>query len=34
MIDSDILAKLNNKRIGVLYGGLSSEREKYNYGVL
>ncbi|MCA6079512.1 MAG: D-alanine--D-alanine ligase [Endomicrobium sp.] len=27
MIDSDILAKLNNKRIGVLYGGLSSERE-------
>ncbi|MDR0800391.1 MAG: D-alanine--D-alanine ligase [Endomicrobium sp.] len=27
MIDSDILAKLNNKKIGVLYGGLSSERE-------
>ncbi|OEG69122.1 hypothetical protein ATZ36_11385, partial [Candidatus Endomicrobiellum trichonymphae] len=27
MTDSDILAKLSNKRIGVLYGGLSSERE-------
>jgi D-alanine-D-alanine ligase len=27
MTDSDILAKLSNKKIGVLYGGLSSERE-------
>jgi D-alanine-D-alanine ligase len=27
MTDSDILAKLSNKKIGVLYGGLSRERE-------
>ncbi|MDR3253399.1 MAG: D-alanine--D-alanine ligase [Endomicrobium sp.] len=27
MTNSDILAKINNKKIGVLYGGFSSERE-------